>query len=294
MRPTYCVIGELLWDLHADAELETARRFSRTLGGAAANVACGLRARGLEVAVAGVVGRDAFGRGLVQALAAEVVDVSAVALRPGQTGVVFVAPQRDGSQRFFSYRPSVRWPSRPVLPAPWRRGSLRGAALHVAALSPDELAAVGGLAARASGRGAVVSVDLNARPRAWRAVARGARLPRLRALLGLATWVKASEDDLRVLGVGPEPAALGMHPGATLLVTRGPRPVTVVSPTGVSRVAVPRRVATWSIGAGDAFSAALLARIGAGVPETLAAWRAAVRAASGEAAAHLQRAALTW
>lgn len=290
MTPSVCVAGELLWDLHADADLESAACFRRVAGGAAANVATALRARGVPTAVASVVGRDAFGRGLTSALEAQAVDVSAVVARPGQTGSVFVEPFRRGGQRFFSYRPSTTWPARPPLPLAWRGKSLRGRHLHIAALSPGELEAIERLATRARERGAAVSIDLNARPRAWRGVRRTARLrARLAAVLAVAAWVKASDDDLGVLEVAPD--ELGIADTATLVVTRGRRACTIVGPHGEALVPPPRVRARWSIGAGDAFSAALIATSLEAPPATLAAWRDAVRGASRAAAAHLQLAA---
>jgi sugar/nucleoside kinase (ribokinase family) len=50
----------------------------------------------------------------------------------------------------------------------------------------------------------------------------------------------------------------------------------------------PRRVQTgWSIGAGDAFSAALVEQTLRAAPASKSAWRNAVRAASSAAAEHL-------
>lgn len=292
MTPAVCVVGELLWDLYADAELAVATRFRRVAGGAAANVATALVAGGVPTAVASVVGGDAFGRGLTSALAAAAIDVSAVVVRSGQTGSVFVEPFRRGGQRFFSYRPSTTWPARPLLPLAWRRGSLRGRRLHIAALSPDELNALASLAVRAARRGAAVSVDLNARPRAWRGVKRTRRMrEQLAAVLGVAAWVKASEDDLSVLEVASDRARLGISKTATLIITRGRRASTIVGPHGEARVPSPRVRARFSIGAGDAFSADLLATSLEAPPRTLAAWKEAVRRASRAAVTHLQLAA---
>jgi fructokinase len=81
-------------------------------------------------------------------------------------------------------------------------------------------------------------------------------------LLPRADIVKASSDDLAVL-----------HPGVTLVeaarriraegpalvvVTDGPRPILVSSPTGESLVDAPSVEVTDTIGAGDTFSGALL------------------------------------
>jgi sugar/nucleoside kinase (ribokinase family) len=276
-----------LWDLHGDGPLERAKHFTRMLGGAAANVAFGLRRAGLEVAVAGVVGRDRFGAGLAAALAARGVDVSAVVARPGQTGAVFIEPLSPAGQRFASYRPSARWPARLALPAPWRRGSLEGAWLHVAAVDPEAAAPLADLAARLRRRGASVSVDLNARPRAWR---RRRGLPAAaRRLLAAAAVVKASADDLHVLGA----ASLPLTADAVMVLTRGARSCRVVLDGRALVVAPPRVAAVRAVGAGDAFMARLLVELHArgvsheGVGRDARFWRRAVAAACAEAAAHV-------
>ena len=279
-----CVAGELLWDHHADAALDVAQRFTRVVGGAAANVARALALAGADVSVLGVVGDDVLGRGLVDVLRGLGIDTSAVMARPGQTGSVFIGPFVAGGQRFYSYRPTTSWPTRLRLPRGWRRGSLDTAHLHVAALSPGEITPMKRLVEAVHERGARVSIDLNARPRAWRGV-RGRRAE-LRAMLGRATWVKASDDDLRVLGLAPTRDALGLSASATLIVTRGAQALSLVSAGGEVRIRPPRAPVCASIGAGDAFSAAL---VGAGWPESLQQQKRVVRAACAAAVVHLQR-----
>ncbi len=290
-RPVVCVVGEVLWDHHANGPLETASRFERVVGGAAANVALHLNAREVPTAVVGVVGDDVLGDGLRGALENAGVDISAMTLRPGQTGSVFIEPMYEGVQRFYSYRPTVCWPAKVALPQAWRRGSLEGCALHVAALNPHEIAAMEYLASRVSRRGARVSIDANARPRAWR----GERMTRestqtLRALFAHATWVKASEEDLDVIGVPDDRERIGMAAEATLIVTRGSRDVTVAGPNGLANLRPKKQRTERCSGAGDAFSAGLLAYGLQEAPRSMAAWKRAVRFACAAAAEHLQRA----
>lgn len=283
-RAEICVAGELLWDHHADDTLERATHFRRVLGGAAANVALAMVEQGLVVAVAGVVGDDALGRGIRRALDDAGVDTSALELVRGQTGSVFIEPLRDGTQRFYSYRPSVAWPTRPKLP--WGRGALHDRVLHIAALNPDELEVMRDLAERVVSRGGVVTVDVNARPRAWRGVRMSrARRAALAALCESASLVKVSDDDLRVLGVQAPP---GAH---TFVITRGKGTMTLMTRHGEARVRPPKVDARRCIGAGDAFSANLVAGIARdALPASLAQWKRAVRRASADAARHLQRA----
>jgi fructokinase len=249
-----------MWDLQtAGQRLETATSFRRVPGGAAANVALALRQRGIACAVAGTVSADAFGDGYLQSLEAQGVDVSAVVQRRGRMGLVFME-----QARFLSYRPQfARWPSRLLLPKGWRRRIPPGSIIHLAALSGDtpELAPTWRLVERALGQGGRLSVDLNARPRAWH----GRRWPQpARALLAHAQLVKASHEDLEVLGVTSDAEAARHALGitGTLVLTRGRGTSVAVGPWGrvarrPPRVATPQR----SIGAGDAFCASLLAAL---------------------------------
>lgn len=276
--------GELMWDLHAPAgaSLEEAASFTRVAGGAAANVALALVADGIEAGVVGLVSDDAIGRGLRHALAARGVDVSALVFHPGRTGLVFIDGHGD---RFVSYRPER--PDHPPLPLANR---FAGGVLHVAALDPDEegLEALRDLVTRARADRATVTLDVNARPRAWRD---RSITPTLRAVVGRADVVKVSDDDLRVLAIRDEVdvvrAALGMAADATLVVTRGPGALSVAGPWGsFSRdPAVVERAPR--VGAGDAFCAGLIAAFVASAERGAPFWRNAIDRAIATARGHV-------
>jgi len=287
-----------MWDLHADGPLEAAAGFRRVVGGAAANVALELAELGLAAAVSGVVSRDPLGSGLVDSLERGGVDVSAVLLRRGRTGVVFIDQPEQGSsrltQRFFSYRPEiVRYPARLSLPRPWRKGPPPGSLLHFAALNPDpdELRAFCGLARRCRDAGSWITVDVNARPRAWA----GRRRHRLaHSLLGCAHVVKVSADDLAVLGLGEHSASALRErlalPSATVILTRGAGSTKISGPTGELSCRPPKVKARRSIGAGDAFCAGLIsALVRSGTPgdRDQQFWRSAMKEAQGHAARHV-------
>jgi sugar/nucleoside kinase (ribokinase family) len=318
--PAVVCVGELMWDLFPAPGmlLERACAFERRPGGAAANVALELVGRhGVAAAAAGVVSDDALGVGLRDALARSGVDASAVALVPGRTGLVFIERSallaargrdagatrgRSDAQRFLSYRPALaRAPARLRSPATWS-----GAALHVAALEPSRGAALAlaGLVARVRATRGWLSIDVNARPRAWRGVQ---RVPAaVRALLRRAHLVKASADDLCWMGLvasPPSDRALGrlrerwLGAAATLVVTRGARAAFATGPWGRLRVAgdvVPPERAAHAVGAGDAFMAGLLAALlasGAAPPGPAdgRAWRALLDAAHAAAARFIRR-----
>lgn len=289
--PRICCVGELMWDFHAErgASLETAATYRRVPGGAAANVAMALVEAGVATAVSGVVADDAFGEGMRGALAARGLDVSAMRTGEGRTGLVFI--EGGGVGRYLSYRPGFSGPVGLRLPHAWRRPP-EGALLHVAALDPDWIdpeayLALGRRMKRADGR---LSVDVNARPRAWR---RRRGIPRaMRSLLRLADVVKASTEDLAMLRVGDDPArardALGV--AGTLVVTDGPLPTTAVGRWGQLAVAPPRVTPKRTVGAGDAFCAGLLRRVVEEAQlDTEAVWTGAVRAGHARARRWLRR-----
>jgi fructokinase len=110
----------------------------------------------------------------------------------------------------------------------------------------------------------VVSLDLNVRPSLIDDLARYRR--DMVALVGHAHLVKASEEDLAVLYPGDDPvdvarewARLGPH---LVVVTHGPDGATAVRPGGrtLRRNGLPVTVVD-TIGAGDAFTAGLLAKL---------------------------------
>lgn len=260
-EPRICCVGELMWDFHAVAggSLEAASAFERVPGGAAANVALGLSAMGIEVAVSGMVAEDAFGAGLREALGVRGLEVSAVRSGRGRTGLVFI----EGGERFLSYRPSFSGKVRLALPGPWCRGAPDGAMVHVAALDPDwvEPSSYVDLVRRARAQQVRISVDVNARPRAWRK-RRG--LPRaFRSLIANADIVKLSEEDAVMLGLEPSAADVRrrLRGKGTVVLTRAGSPTEVAGPWGQLERRPPRAVVRRVVGAGDAFCAGLLAAL---------------------------------
>lgn len=264
-----CTVGELMWDLYGEpgAPLAAAANYRRVLGGASANVAFELRALNLDVAVAGVVADDVFGRAIHAALSARGVDVSALEAVAGRSGVVFIEsrPEAEASSdamRCVSYQPSLAHPD--ILPTP---GSLSAPgsceALHIGSLRPDRrrLVAYRRLARKLD---TFVLVDLNARPRAWSGATHGREL---RALLRRAHAIKASLLDLSVLGfAGDSLAAIDaarheLAPQATWIVTRADRPTWLRGPWGTATMRPPRVALRRHVGAGDAFCSGVLAAI---------------------------------
>lgn len=71
------------------------------VGGQAANVAAGFAAAGMRTAYAGVVGTDRAGRRIVDELGRRGIDLSAVEIVPGRSGVTTIA-SKGGERRFIA------------------------------------------------------------------------------------------------------------------------------------------------------------------------------------------------
>lgn len=110
---------------------------------------------------------------------------------------------------------------------------------------------------------APVLLDANVRPSAIAdEVVYRARLTRL---LEYTDVLKASDDDLAWIAPGTDPVQAARQLGApTTLLTRGARGATVVTVDGVVDIPAPQVDVVDTIGAGDAFAGAFLARRGEG------------------------------
>ncbi len=257
--------GEILWDMFEARSrgLEpVARVFRRELGGAPANVATGLARLGARVGVVGGVGKDRFGEALVAHLAADGVDVRFVRKLKNRTGMTFVVRDAHGEPEFIFYRhesADLAITAEHLTP---RMGKARWALVGTSTLMTKGLAHATerflSLAARA---GANLFVDLNVRAHLWpdprtmrEAIAR---------LASRAVIVKASDADLRALGARGD----GLKwleqsaPGATWLVTRGPREASAIGEHGQTDVPALRARCVDATGAGDAFIAGALATV---------------------------------
>ncbi len=254
-------IGELLWDVFPDG---------RRLGGAPFNVTGNLRRLGHPAAIVTAVGDDELGRAAITT--AEVLGVDTSFIRVATdlpTGTVDVARDAAGGHRF-----SI------VSPAAYESVSaIDGLADRIEAWSPDAIL-FGTLAQRFAGTRQITGrlaasagaterlYDVNLREGCWS--------PELVTdLLSLATIVKVNDDEAvilaGILGCGPEPAALGERIASgfgarTLCVTLGPRGAVLWASGMVTSVeGIPVAVAD-TVGAGDAFAAALLHGILLGMP----------------------------
>ncbi len=262
-RPGVTVIGEALIDLVPGAQPQT---FVAAPGGSPYNVAIGLARLGLVANLMARLADNAFGRILRERAATEGVhlEYAPLAREPTTLAVVSLDAQARASYDFYTEGTADwQWTAEETGRVP-----ANAAILHFGSIaswtSPGDMHILG-LAERMRGREDVlVSYDPNVRPRLLpdpdsgrAAVERGIRLAHI---------AKASEEDVAWLypdRTVPEVARLWLRLGATaVIVTDGANGADVFLARGpaLHRPAPAVTVAD-TVGAGDAFTAGLLASL---------------------------------
>jgi fructokinase len=262
-------MGEILIDfIVADAatSLENAEAFVARSGGAPANVAVALARLGVASAFCGVTGSDPFGKRLRQELAAEGVDSSRLRQSDdAPTTLAFAWKDARGDGHFWLLRGADAGLS-PGDAEMARIAELAALVVGSVALacqpSRDAIERAVMLAQRAN---VPVVFDVNLRPSLWDSA--GAARAISERLAGQCQLVKLSLDDaagLFGISVTPEQAiarVLGLGV-PTVVLTDGERGCWFRSAGDADAVFVPAFsvVAVEPTGAGDAFTAALIAR----------------------------------
>ncbi len=270
MSPMIVVAGEALIDLivHPDG------RLAAVPGGGPFNTARTIARLGVPVAFLGRLSEDRFGRILRDALASDGVDLSLVEFTVAPTTLAIAELDDSGAA---SYRFHTADTSAPGLSGNAVRAAIAAnpEALHVGTLGlvlePMAQALIDEIA-RATAT-TLVMVDPNCRPLVISD--RSTYLGRLNAVLRRADVVKVSADDLaylapdvpalaaarELLDHGPAAArTLLDHGPAVVLLTDGRNPVVCLTPTSTFEVGVPATSIVDTVGAGDAFGGAFLAR----------------------------------
>jgi sugar/nucleoside kinase (ribokinase family) len=258
------VLGDLVIDvvLAPDRDLERGTDVTGQLrqGGSAASTARWLGRLGARSSLICAIGRDAPGRALVAALAADKVQVRAVRVAGARTGRIGVLVEPGGGQRSFVTERGAALRLRPEdLKPAWIEGA---DVLHLPAYSLlDQPLGDAGLAAArlAHDTGALVSVDLAS---SGPLLARGRQGALALILSAAPDLLLATREETRALvGNKHEERLLELAPIA--IVKRGQKGVTVFARDG--RAMLRFEVATTPVraadttGAGDAFNAGFLA-----------------------------------
>ena len=253
------VAGEALVDLivHADG------RLAAIPGGGPFNTARTIGRLGVDVAFLGRLSTDRFGGILSTALANDGVELRWAGLTEAPTTLAVAELDSTGaaSYRFYLVETSAPGLTLDDVLAALRSGP---SAFHVGTLGlvVDPIASALAAAVARIDHGTLVMVDPNCRPGAI--PDRDAYLGRLRGILARADVVKVSADDLAY--IAPEVSALEaarelIGEGAgVVLVTDGSRPVSVLAREFAFEVPVPQTEIVDTVGSGDAFGGAFLAR----------------------------------
>jgi len=253
------VAGEALIDLILHPDL----RLTAVAGGGPFNTARTIGRLGGEVAFVGRLSTDRFGAMLRDELQADGVDVALAVMTEAPTTLAVAELDASGAA---TYRFHTAETSAPGLARDDVLAAVRKApdAVHIGTLGlvlepmASALAAGAGQLADET----LLMVDPNCRP----AVIpdRDGYLARLSAVLGRADVVKVSGDDLAYLAparpvVDAARELLAAGPGLVLL-TDGARPVWALGRSFEVEVLVPQVTVVDTVGSGDAFGGAFLAR----------------------------------
>lgn len=253
------VAGEALVDLIVQPD----GRLSAVPGGGPFNTARTIARLGVDVAFLGRLSTDRFGAILATALAGDGVDLRWAVQTEAPTTLAVAELDERGAA---SYRFHLAETSAPGLTLEDSLAAVRSEprAIHVGSLGlvvepmATALAAAIGRADRAT----LVMVDPNCRPRVI--VDREAYLARLHGVLSRADVVKVSADDLTYLAPDATPLdaarSLLAEGARAVLLTDGARAVTVLTETFAFDLPVPAVEVVDTVGSGDAFGGAFLAR----------------------------------
>jgi fructokinase len=261
--PLVAVAGEALVDL---VPAEGGGLFRAAPGGSPANVAVGLHRLGMPTRLVARLADDPMGRILRRHLETNGLDLDHVVAATEPTSLAIVTVEADGTVAYdFRVDGTADWQWTDEELADVVDGAV--AALHVGSLAmalEPGASALRRLVERVRDR-VTITFDPNVRP-----LLMGRRedvVTRVESLVALAGVVKASAEDLTWLYPDVVPAAvadrwLGLGP-SLVAITLGPDGVVAVGSAAgpVQRPAVPVTVVD-TVGAGDAFMAALVAGLG--------------------------------
>jgi ribokinase len=240
-----------------------------TIGGSAGITAAAAARLGLRTAIVGVVGDDAFGRFMLEALDEQGVDVTGCRVEPGRPTGATVVLARPTDRAILTAPGTIADLTVDDVPAALLE---RTRHVHVASLflQPAIARRLGDLTERVHAAGATISVDPNWDPsEQWDGGLRVA-LPGIDAFLPNAAEARAiaETDDLaeaagRLRGAGPRPIVAIKHGADGAVVIDESGAIFAVPPVPVEPVD--------GTGAGDAFDAGFLAAWLDGRPVTQAA-----------------------
>ena len=273
LGPVVVCLGEALIDRLGPPGGDPAvdRPVDDRLGGAPANVACGLARLGTPVAFAGRLGQDAIGEAFSRLFAERGLQ-TALLQRDGErpSRIVLVRRARDGERQFqgFAGDEGAGFADQALEPAalPQARWLLIGTLPLAAPMSASALLSA---VRQARSQGTAIALDVNWRPTFWDATAdpeagpSAAAQAAIQPLLDQAALIKLAREEALWLFQSDDPAAIqqALPRRPDVVVTDGAAPVRwqLGSQSGVQPALQPPNVVD-TTGAGDAFTAGLLHR----------------------------------
>ena len=259
----FVVAGEALMDVFTGATTPTGIALDARIGGSPLNVAFGLARMGQAVAFLGGISSGELGGRLVDALRAEGVSLDAVHRSAAPTTLSLVGVDAKGVPEYAFYGAGAADRTLPL--SALARMPAAARLLHVGSYTMvvgETAATQRALVERVHGR-MVVSYDpnlrLNVEPslQVWRDT--------LEWMLPHTDVLKLSDEDLGLLYPGIDPAAFAadcLGKGAGLVaLTRGGKGAFAWHASGVVEVPPVHVDVIDTVGAGDTFQAALLARL---------------------------------
>ena len=251
------------------------------LGGAPANVACGLARLGKAVAFVGRVGGDAIGAQFQHLFVQRNVDTCALQMDPSRpTRIVLVRRSLDGERQFQGFAGDqgdgfADQALQPVALPSAARWLLLGT---IPLASPESAQALSDAVAQARSQAIPLALDVNWRPTFWDVAADPSAGPTqaarsaIRPLLEQAELIKLAREEALWFFAGDDPRVIssGLPQRPDVVVTDGAAPVRwcIGGTTGTQPALSPPTVVD-TTGAGDAFTAGLLHRWSAPVAERL-------------------------
>jgi len=261
---TVLVCGEAIVDLFVHRE-EGALRAEPVLGGSPFNVAVGLARLGVPTAFFGGLSADVFGASLRARLQEERIDISHAVDTDRLTTISVVGTQASGHPAYAFHGEGKADRSVGVDDLPKALGAdVRAIVMGSYTLAVEPVATAHLTLARRESAMRLISIDPNLRPTVTPDLARWRR--QFAEFLPHAGIVKASEEDLAVAYPGTPHSDLmesWFAAGVELcVVTRGAEGAVAWRPGREPLIEAGRRIEPVdTVGAGDSFHAALLARL---------------------------------